>query len=444
PPPDAPEFEVAEAGGDYFPVAAPVASPVAPPPELPPLPVDSLVHELTLLRQDLQHFGQATQGHSAVQAEVQSLRSEIAALAEQRRIDALHSDVQRIAQRQEDLAGQLEEQRRPEPVPAPVVVEATPSADDDPSETPAIEIVAGETPDHWRVHLLEAEPAIVVRRLSELTGGNLVLSSQSSGPVSLSLADATPDEFLQAFVAALDCSLVDDGGVRLIVPAAQAAARRMATAQTVARLLRPAHMSAADLLPLMTPMLTPGLGEVAITPSGGDSTEDPRRAQGDALLVVDFPEVVAQVEAMLAEIDLPPEQFVIDAVITAVVWNQRTQGSVVSELCRDGTCAAPLRRDRHSGRQRSPQVAQFRGRPQALLDHLQDLGDVHIEATPSLQVLNRQLAEIEVGANIAYRESISFGRRMRLVEEEIDFLPSRTELSVRPYLQGGDTVRLQV
>ena len=439
PPP--PANDVAETWPTEAVVRVPVAAPAAPAAasaDAAHLPVETLVSELSLLRHDLREFGEAAHGHSAVQAEMQTLRSEIAALAERQRLEAIQSDVERIAERQEDLETQLEERQSPLPVPEPV---DAPSEEDEPTQ---IEIMAEGSSGRWSVHVVEAAPAVAVRRLAQQFGWNLVLSSTVDAPVSLSLNSAEPEEALEALASALDCSVVQDGALRVIVPVEQAAARRMATEQTVAKLLRPAHITAIDVLPLVRPLLTPGLGEAAITSAGEESEEDPRRAQTDALLVVDFPNVLAQVEAMLEEIDQPPRQFVIEAVITTVTWNERTAHGVVAALTRDGTCAAPAKRDRRNRRDRTAQVAQFPGRPNQLLSQLHQLADTNIEATPTLQVLNRQLAEIEVGANVAYRESIAFGRRMRLMEEEIDFLPTRTQLRVRPYLQGCDAVRLQV
>lgn len=404
-------------------------------------PIDLLVNELTLLRQDLQRIGPPADPAAEVRSEVQSLKAELAALAEQRRLDALQHDVARLAARQDTLETRLETPavaQVPEPVdpaPLPVATELPAHIEFTPTATDA---------SRFDVRLTDADPALVVRRLGELGGGNLALSSAVQGRVNLSLSAVTPEEAVQSVAAALGCALVDEGPVRLLLPLDHAAARQSKPGQTIARLIRPAYISAQDLVPLVLPLLTPQLGEVGVTPVHPAEGDPLPRAQADALLVADLPHVVAQVEAMLCEVDVPPEQFIIEAVITTVTWNQRTACGVVPALQQEGVCSAPLRRDRQSTRGRTGQIGQFRGRPQELLARLGQMAELHIEATPTLQVLNRQLAEVEVGANVAYRQSVAFGKRLRLMEEEIDFLPSRTQLSVRPFLQGGETVRLQV
>ena len=92
--------------------------------------------------------------------------------------------------------------------------------------------------------------------------------------------------------------------------------RRIAAERTVARLITPKHLSAVEILPLVQPLLTPDLGAAAISgPIDPDSSSGPS-AHRPALLVVDFPEVLTHVEAMLQELDQPPPQFEIEAVIT--------------------------------------------------------------------------------------------------------------------------------
>ncbi len=436
-------------------IASPAPAPAAPFDAATPL--RELVTELSLLRQDLNRVGPGQTPTADVRSEVQSLRSELSAIAEQRRLDSLHEDVRRLTDRQESLEQQFRTpavaqvpepepvpQPTPEPFPEPSQPEPAATEPVQPAPTPIEIQPAAGPPGRYTVHLVKAEPAQVIRRISELSGGNLVLSSEVRGQLTLSLPAAEPEELLHSVAAALDCVVIEDGPARLIVPATQAATRRAAAQQTVARLFRPAYIAAEDLLPLVPPMLTPGLGEAAITPTGAAAGESPSRAQGDALLVVDLPHVVAQVEAMLAEVDVAPEQFVIEAVIATVTWNQRTAGGVVAALQDEGVCAAPQRRDRQTGRGRSGQVAQYRGRPRELLAHLGQMAELNIEATPTIHVLNRQQADIEVGSNVAYRERVAFGRRLRLREEQIEFLPVRTQLSVRPFMQGNDAVRLQV
>ncbi len=207
-----------------------------------------------------------------------------------------------------------------------------------------------------------------------------------------------------------------------------------------AKLIRPEFLSADSILALIQAMLTPGQGRASTMPGSGPEGE--ARSQPDALLVVDFPEVLEQIEALVAELDVRGPEFEIEVVVTTL-HNQ------------SGSCFRAIDTLRQHHRCRSActetmdetgclDCLQFEGTASEVLELLQPLGTVQIESLPKIRVLNRQVGEIELQEEIAYRSQSLWGKSRKLSGETLDFLPSVTRLAVRPELQGSDMIRLRV
>jgi hypothetical protein len=204
------------------------------------------------------------------------------------------------------------------------------------------------------------------------------------------------------------------------------------------------------VLPLIRPLLTPGVGEAAISPPSTDPAASPSRAHGDVLLVLDYAEAVAEIESLLAEVDVPPVQIQIDAVITTIRTNERTRWGAVNALqslgvCQD-CCDVDTRQPRRtaSAQDHAVRCGQFHGSPRQLLRHLQELADLHVEATPSLRVLNRQPASLTIGQDVGYESWRSASRRTGHVAHQVEFLPGVAHLCVQPFLWTDGVVRMQV
>lgn len=401
-------------------------------------PLRDLVNELSLLRRDLQQMS-ASEGESADSSrkqELDELRAELKPLSELGRLATLQADLQRVAERQTSLeqslaqAAALAEAKAAEPPPQPSLRQGVTLA---PSPRDA---------SLWVAQFQQAELSEVVARLGEAGGWNLAIGRGVTGVVSLNLVDVTLEETLAAVARTLHCEIVDEQGVRTLLTRQNAAERHFASERTNARIFQLNYVAAEEAAPLIRAMLTAEIGQVVAAPP--ETGTAPARTHRDRLLVIDYPDVILQVESLLSEVDVPPQQIVIDAVITTVHRNERTRLGVMHALADRGVCRRRAGDRRKTDGGGALATGQFCGRPEQLIHHLEQLAETHVEATPTLTVLNRQLAELEVGNLFGYRRETEFSRHMRIHEEEIDFLPGLTRLSVRPFLQDDATVRLQV
>lgn len=413
----------------------PVMSAAASPAVTTDLPLSNLISELTLLRQDLRELLPANRLSPPSPAPptldlqpLHDLRADMRAISEQQR--SLEEDLRQFAAAVATP-----------PMPAGQAMTDTAPADVDTGEI-QLEPATGE-PALWSARMHNADPAAVLQQLGAAFHWNLVLGPEVQGRVTLSLERTTPDRLLSAVARALDCTVVEEGGVSLLIPRDRAAARRIAAERTVARLITPKHLSAVEILPLVQPLLTPDLGAAAISgPIGSDSSSGPS-AHRPALLVVDFPEVLTHVEAMLQELDQPPPQFEIEAVITTVRHNERTRFGAMRELQNQGLCeCTEIACDGESG------GAALCGRtrceaPQAVA-WLERFADTQVEATPTLRVLNQQCAQLEVGSQVITRDDRGWTRWWPLHAAPDSPFPTSTSLAVRAALQPDGQVRLQV
>ncbi|MEZ6064870.1 MAG: hypothetical protein R3B90_03990 [Planctomycetaceae bacterium] len=391
-----------------------------------------LTSELSLLRTEMRRMTEESQQRTLTEAA--ALERKLRQIEEESRFDKLREELRAVVS--EQLTAMSEQQAATD---AAAEAESAAEPVNDGSLIEFLPLAGDGT--RFVVNMRQANPGEVVRRLGELGRWNIVLGSQVSGKIDLALASASMEEVLQAVAHSLGCDVVPDGELLLVVPSDAAAERRRAAEQTIARVLRPRYLAASEVAPLVQCLLTPGTGTTSITATAGD---EGGLVQADALLVVDYPHVVSQVESLLTEVDLPPEQIEIDAVITTVRWNERTRTNILATLEAEGLCAPRQgRRQQGSTDGCTGESTWFAGSPRELLARIDQIAETNVESLPTVRVLNRQQAELEIGANVAYREESAF-RRFRLQSQEVELLPATTRLTVRPTLLGDDTVRLQV
>jgi type II secretory pathway component GspD/PulD (secretin) len=91
----------------------------------------------------------------------------------------------------------------------------------------------------------------------------------------------------------------------------------------VTRIYRPRYLSGSALQALVEPLLTRDLGKTGATdadpvePSSGPSPASP----GNALVVRDTPQVMQKIDQLIANLDVPPTQVVLEAVVITLLLN---------------------------------------------------------------------------------------------------------------------------
>lgn len=236
------------------------------------------------------------------------------------------------------------------------------------------------------------------------------------------------------------------------------------------RMYRPNYVAAAELQNLIEPLLTPGLGKISVTtPSETGIATDADQAGGDSfaagetLIVQDYKSVLQQIDQIVDEIDQRPLQVAIEAMILNVrlddefkfgidweVLRNRNAvrlafGSPQSSLPTSGSSTTSTTTTSSSS---STQLgaggltfAYLDSTLGSFLDALETVGDANVIATPRLMCLNKQRAEILIGAELGY---ISTTVTSTSSSQSVEFLKVGTQLRLRPFISSDGNIRMEV
>jgi type II secretory pathway component GspD/PulD (secretin) len=211
------------------------------------------------------------------------------------------------------------------------------------------------------------------------------------------------------------------------------------------QLYRLHYLSSSDLAPLIKPLLTPGVGQVGVTLdrnteaacaaiADADGTLPP-----DALLVVDYPEVIEMVGRAIGELDVPAQHVELEATLLDV----EVQGSLSDDVWRilNPSCREPefpsqaVAGVQNPSCQTSCQVCGESG--ERILSCLRSATEVRVLSQARLQVLDKQSAELSIGGidvpQTADARNVASGSP-----------PDETRLRVRPFVSADGMIRLDV
>ena len=335
----------------------------------------------------------------------------------------------------------------------------------------------------------------VLASLGRASGLNVVAAEDVTGTVTASLRGVTAEEALTALGRAHGFTHSRDGRFvyvtsRAAATAAAEAARARAAAdatasrRVVTRLYRPHYVSAQEVVALLTPLLTPGVGVAQATapaavglPLSGEDGGGDSLAQRDAVVVRDYPEALTEIDALLAELDVPPAQVAIEAVILRVALTDETSLGVNFALLDDATnalavtgagtvlasatgvpgtagsvravraAAAAAAVPRYgAGFSTGAAAAGLRlgtvsGKISSFVEALEAYGAVSTVATPSVRVLNKQRGEVVIGQRLGFRTTVVNGAA---AAENVQFIDAGTKLVLRPFVAPDGLIRMEV
>ncbi len=237
--------------------------------------------------------------------------------------------------------------------------------------------------------------------------------------------------------------------IRKISPSTNSSSKRIGT-----RVFRPNYVTAGELQALITPILTPTVGKISVsspamtgiqaddTQTGGDAL-----AGGDAVLVQDYVSVLAQIEQVVLEVDTLPAQVHIEAMIISVQLNDTCNGGVDFALLqknsnlRLGLGAPTSSLANVSVDNNGLKFGILNSNVNSFVDALETVGDTNVIATPRLMVLNKQRAEILIGAQLGY---VNTTVTPTSSTQSVQFLEVGTQLRIRPFISSDDRIRLEI
>ena len=361
----------------------------------------------------------------------------------------------------------------PPPAPAAEKTEAQPlakSAIPSPEAVLKAEQSSGE-PETFSLQIQDAEISQVLEMLGQLAGQNILPSKDVKGKVSANLQEVTVDQALEGILRSLGYVHQHEGDFIYVMTAAEVEQRRLQGRKIVTKIYHPHYISVIDLKDLVVPLQTPApIGKIAFTtasetgiPNDKENAGGNRLSQGDALLVQDYEEVIREVDAVVAEMDVPPLQVHIEALILSVKLEEEMKLGVNFALLHDKSNQLLV-----SGNgQQLKNATGFPGVASALVppagdfiantaglkygflsgdiagfvEAIERITDTNVVAAPQLRVLNKQRAQLLIGKRLSYK-TLAFQSNQTI--ESANFLDTGTRLILRPFIAPDGLIRMEV
>ena len=370
---------------------------------------------------------------------------------------------------QPQLTAQAEPIAQPTPEPAGKAAPA-------PSEPTVKPTIDGEGDGLWSISFPNSDIREVLEALGEQGNLNILASDKVQGTVSATLNGVDIESALDAILRSTGYIAKRDGNYIYVGTPEDFQDMEHLLDKVGTRVYRPNYVTAAELNTLITPLLTETVGVASVTsPSETGIAPDNAAAGGDAfaggeaLLVRDYEGKLAEIDQVVAEIDVRPLQVHIEAMILSIKLSDSNKFGVNFELLRDNdnaklgwgtvpTQTGDLKPTTTNNAVDIVKAAAVDGFTRmaldgglkfgfldsslgAFLDALETVGDANVIATPRLMVINKQRAEILIGAEHGY---VSTTVTENASTQSVDFLNVGAQLRLRPFIGSDGLIRMEV
>lgn len=333
------------------------------------------------------------------------------------------------------------------------------------------------------LHLVDVPLPDALRMLSEPTRRNIVLAAGANGQVSCSLYGVTFEQALDAMLISNGLGYRSEGDFIYVHPAEEiqkiAKSRRVLTA----RIFRLTYLNALTAKDLITPLLSPEVGKVSLTPpaakglgSSGSSTagggvpdtQGDASAGVDAILVTDYIDKLDQIGRVIADLDVRPKQVLVEATILRATLNEdnalgidfTTVGGIdfqalssvspaAQTIATGTTPGAALQDTTFTARTDFNDAVPNGGFTFGIIKDqvgffiraLESITDTDILANPKILALNKQIGQVVVGRRDGY---LTTTITETTAIQQVEFLETGTVLSFRPFIGEDGTVRMEI
>jgi type IV pilus assembly protein PilQ len=323
------------------------------------------------------------------------------------------------------------------------------------------------------MHFHGADLRLVLQMLSTQGKKNIVATREVTGTVTADLYDVTFKEALDAAVRSNGYVWEDRGNVIRVLTPAQAEALKKAERPMMTRTFRLAYISANDAKALIAPALSKE-GTIATTPAAGIGISTSKTDAGgnsysteDLLVINDYEDNLARIGELVAQLDVKPEQVLIEATILRASLKEDNalgvdfnvlSGVNFAELNAETTGLGPLTYGKVSAasvgngsafRSDFASAVPSGGLNVGVISNdvaffvraLEGVTDTTVLANPKLLVINKQRGEVIVGQRDGY---LTTTITETVATQTVQFLETGTRLVVRPFIGRDGYIRLEI
>ncbi|MBW8016374.1 MAG: type II secretion system protein GspD [Planctomycetes bacterium] len=290
--------------------------------------------------------------------------------------------------------------------------------------------------------------------LGSLFRKNIVPSEKISGNITVTnLYDVSFEEALEAIIGPNKFEESKDGNfIRVFTPEEYQGRLKPYVRELY-------YITAEEAATLITPLLTPKIGQVTATTPALRDTEAGKSGDSlairDTIIIKDYKENIAEIKDALDKIDVMPPQILIEVTILEAELDETTQFGidfdylgVTTAIGNDGMSVAGLATSVAPSSNQSPSntglsIGFIRNNVTGFIRALEEATDTTVLANPKILALNKQAAKLLIGREDGYLTTTGV-QDSGLVTQEVDFLESGTKLEFRPYICKGNFIRMEI
>ena len=341
-------------------------------------------------------------------------------------------------------------------------------------EDPAVTVTDYDTVD---LAVQDTDLGQVLQMLSIQSEKNIISGSGVSATVTANLFDVTFYEALDAILRVNGYRYTEEGNFIYIWTEAEYLEQLEASRQTEQQVFTLDYLSAADAHDFALPLLSDAgsssfKGDVqpGYAPSPDDGGGD-NWAYGATIVIYDYPENLEAIGALLAELDIPPMQVLVESTIVqttldeanafgidfSVIGNVNFTDltsplSLVDNLLAGDDPTNGFQPDDNNAAGSQSTVGNTAGAGglkvgivtndiSVFLRVLDEVTDTTILARPKVMALNRQRAEVLVGARVGY---LSTTATETTTTQSVEFLDTGIHLVFRPFISNDGMIRMEL
>jgi len=295
---------------------------------------------------------------------------------------------------------------------------------------------------------------------------NIVPTPRVEGMITVTnLYDVTFEEALQAVIGTNKYE-VQGNFIMVYTPdeyeQVKADKRRMESHQFVLY-----YLSAEDAKKIVDPLLskegraeTTSKGQRGLPAAESIGTEvgADSLAFQDVLIVKDYPENIEEIERILQELDVRPQQVLIEATILSAALTEDFQMGIDLNLAagvsldkstaagwlNGGQNGTPIEVSGFTTSTSGLKIGVTAGDVSLFITALEQITDVTILANPKVLAVNKQVGQIRIGTSLPYREGGTETQGGGYQYGAVKFLQTGTSLAFRPYIGNDGYIRMDI
>jgi type II secretory pathway component GspD/PulD (secretin) len=296
-----------------------------------------------------------------------------------------------------------------------------------------------------------------LRMLAQMYQKNIVPSAKVEGLVTVTnLYDVTFEEALQSILGANKYE-IKGNFVRVYTNEEFKADKTRQEYVTIPLY----YINAEEAEKLVKPLLSE-VGAIGVTTAAKNDTKAGEGGNTlaicDHLVVSDYPEVVKKIKQVVADVDVPPAQVLIEVTVLEASLTENTQfgidfdvlGKVTGSLDVIGESGvaqsgfSALTNSSSGATTDGLSVGIIHNNVRAFIRALETVTDVTTLANPKILALNKQAAELNIGTEDGYYSTKGSSTEGAVTTQQVDFLKTGTILRFRPFIGKDGLIRMEL